>query len=411
MIERAAPGPPSRHTVARPLTRRRLARRRAATLLILAVLGTSACLGSGARQDVDPAPLSAARQTPASETPAESGPLDVVEGRLTRATWAVRKELHLPGRKEPDDLAGPVNAPFTGTMAPAGVPNRANEDLIVYGSFLRKRPVLRLHEAGDDSDPVLDQGAYSPVWGHDQGLAYFKGVTARVDDPARHLGHVVVRASPRSQRVRWTSRPGRYIPTAWAGGRLIVHELGDAGRTLLVFDGPKRRRVLAERAGLVALSPDGSLAFIAKEPRPDPSVAVVDISRGRELARFRFSDNVDQQGEAAIGYVADSGAWTGDIVIAAVTHGLAIFDVSGSRIKLEQLLWVDPDAFPTGLTEPKSDATGRYIAVGAELMQEPGAVFTRTSIMECDRVERRCVLGRSAPSFLPPRLIYNPSRP
>ncbi len=341
---------------------------------------------------------------------AESGPLTVVDGELMRTTWAVRDELYLPGKQEPETLSGPVQAPFTGTLSPAAVARPGDEDAIVYSSFLKKRPVLRLHDLGDDKDAVLDEGAYSPVWG-DAGLAYFKGLASRVKDPARYLGHVVVRSRPKSKRVRWSAKPARYVPSAWAGARLIVHELKRTWPTLVVFDGPKQRRVLSRRAGLIALSPDGTRAFIAKEPRPSPTVAIVDVAGGRELASFSLADLRDPFRGEKINYVADSGAWTGETVVAAVTNGLAVFRVGDEGIELEQLLGVDPDAFPTGLTEPKSDDTGRYIVVSAELMQEPGAVFTRTSIMECDRIERRCVRGPSAPSFLPPRLIYNPSRP
>jgi hypothetical protein len=47
-----------------------------------------------------------------------------------------------------------------------------------------------------------------------------------VEDPAQYLGHVVVRASVESEPVRWIAKLGRYAGSAWAGERLIVHELG-----------------------------------------------------------------------------------------------------------------------------------------------------------------------------------------
>ncbi len=140
-------------------------------------------------------------------------------------------------------------------------------------------------------------------------------------------------------------------------------------------------------------------------------MSIVDIASGGEVATFTFSDEVDPIRGQPINYVAYSGAWAGDTVIAPATVGLAVFRVADDEIALEELLGVHPEAFPLGLAEPQSDETGRYVAASAELMQEPGAAFSRTAIMECDRVERRCVLGRSGPSFLPPRLVYNPSRP
>ena len=112
-----------------------------------------------------------------------------------------------------------------------------------------------------------------------------------------------------------------------------------------------------------------------------------------------------------INYVADSGAWAGRSVIAAVTGGLAVFRVTRDEIILTQLFGVDPNAFPLGLVEPKSDATGQYVVAVAELAQRPRAAVSRTALMECELARRRCVLGRSSPSFVPPRPVYDPSRP
>lgn len=414
MYERAALRPPSPLTFGHMTSTSKPLPFHAATLVAFALMAagcpvTTSHQAEGAR----PSEGEAAAGDFPSGAPGEleSVQLTVAEGDLTRTAWAVRSNLYLPGRQDPEKLDGPVQAPLTGTLSPAAVDTPGSDGAIAYSSFLRKRPVVRAYSPADDTDVVIEEGAYSPVWGRDGGLAYFKGLTARVKDPARHLGHVVVRASPRSKPVRWSTTPRRYVPSAWAGEGLIVHELNRTWPTLLVFDGAKRRRVLAKRAGLVALSADGTRAFIAKEPDPSPAVAIIDIANGRELANFTFSDQAPPNGEAKINYVADSGAWAGETVIAAVTNGLAVFRVRGNDIKLEQLLGVDPNAFPTGLTEPKSDDSGRYISASAELMQEPGAVFTRTAILECDRVELRCALGPSAPSFLPPRLVYNPSRP
>ena len=370
------------------------------TVALLAALGVTAagCIGSEPES----------RERPEQAT---SGELTVTDGRLTRSTWAAGTRLHRPGEGEPERLSGPVQASFVGTLSPAAVPSPAGDGAIAYSSFRRRRPVVRVHEAGGRSDRVLDEGAYSPVWA-DSGLAYFRGLTARVTDPARHLGHVVVRATPDAPAERWTARPGRYAPSAWAGERLLVHELTRrTWPTLVAYDGPRRRRVLARRTGLVAVSPDGTRAFVAKEPRGAPVVALIDLARGREVARLRISGRVSPARRQRITSVSDSGAWAQDTVIAATTGGLAVFRVTGDRIELEQLLGIDPDAFPVGLVEPKSDGSGRHISAGAELMQRPGAVFTRTSIIECDRVARRCTLGPASPSYLPPRLVHDPSRP
>ena len=340
-----------------------------------------------------------------------SAELTVVDGRLRRTTWAIARRLHVAGEEKAQKLPAPVQSQFVGTLSPAAVTSPGDERVIAYSAFHRKRPVIRVRDVRRRADSIVDEGAYTLAWGREGGLAYFRGLTARVEDPARHTGHVVVRSSPASAPVQWTADAGRYAVSAWAGKRLVVHELGEEWPRLVVYDGPKRRRVLAERAALVAVSPDGTRAVVTKQPDPSPIVAVVDVASGRELGSFAFSDHVDPLRGQKISFVADSGGWGGETVIAAATGGLAVFRVAGDRITLEQLLGLDPDAFPTGLSEPRSDPTGRLFVAAAELMQRPRAGFSRTALMECDRIERRCVLGRSAPSFLPPRAVYNPSRP
>ncbi len=345
-----------------------------------------------------------------SEDSVESAELQVVDGELRQTIWTIEGEVYGLA-DEPRKLGGIVHSPLAGTYSPAAVLNPANPQSLTYSSFLRGRPVVRVHDFGSGKDSVLDEGAYSLAWNRDGALAYFKGLKPRVRDPARYPGHVIVRRSVGAEPVRWTTEARRYIVSAWAGNRLIVHQLRQGWPNLVVFDGPKRKRVLAEGAALVALSPDGARAFITKEPDPTPTVSVVDVANGREIETFTFSGEVQPIGGQPINYVADSGAWRGETVIAGVTGGLAVFGVRENEIVLEKVLGVDPDAFPLGLTELKSDETGRYVVAMAELMQKPRAPATRTALMECDLVEQLCVLGRSAPSFQPPRPVYNPSRP
>ena len=368
--------------------------------MLLLVSGLAGC----ARSDDD---------EPETRRGVESAQLTVVDGQLRRATWALGDEVYgLPPARAREKLVGIVHAPLTGALSPAAILDPATERRLAYNSFARQRPVLRIHELDTNDDFVLDVGTYSPAWRRDGALAYFKGLEERVQDPVRHRGHVVVRATIDAAPVRWTDEPGVYVVSAWAGERLIVHERqGQAWPNVLVLDARGRKRVLVERAGLIAVSPDGTRAVVTKEPDPTPQLSVVEVATAEELASFTFSTEVDPIRGQPINYVADSGAWAGDTVIAAATRSLAVFRVSDDEIVLEELLGVDPDAFPTGVTEPKSDRTGRYVVAAAELMQRPRAAVTRTALMECDRVRRRCVLGRSAPSFQPPRVVYNPSRP
>ncbi|MDQ4148381.1 MAG: hypothetical protein M3164_00040 [Actinomycetota bacterium] len=356
------------------------------------------------------------RAASGAETAATNGPegtfvdLEVEEGELERTIWTLGDQLY-GLNEEPRKLAGVVHSPLAGAYSPAAVLSPHDERLLAYGSFLDQRPVIRVHSLGSGSDSVVDKSAYSMAWHRDGALAYFKGVQPRVLDPARYPGHVIVRDTVDSRPVRWTDRAARYIVSAWAGDALIVHRLSRGWPNLVVFEGPGQRSVLARRAALVAVSPDGAHAFITREPDRAPVVAVVDVASGRELATLEFTGGLDPASGRGINYVAESGSWAGETVVAGVTDGLGVFNVTGEEINLQQVLAVDPNVFPIGLTEPKIDSSGRYVVSVAELMQRPRAAFSRTALMECDLVGHRCVVGRSAPSYQPPRPIYNPSRP
>ncbi|MDQ3669218.1 MAG: hypothetical protein M3377_02890, partial [Actinomycetota bacterium] len=326
------------------LSRRRLA----ATFVFAGALVLAGCSHSDSDVDANTAP-SQANETEVETTTAasesfESAELTVVDGKLRRTTWSLADEVYgVPGKRRPLKLESPVHAPLAGTRSAAAAESPVDQDLIAYNAFSQKRPVLRLHDAGSEKDVVLDEGTYSFAWRRDGAIAYFKGLEPRVEDPAAYLGHVVVRSTPRSELVRWTTTPGRYLVSAWAGDRLVVHELRKEWPAILVFDGPKPPRVLADRAALVAISPDGSRALVTKKPQPEPAIALVDIATGSELTAFAFGDEVDPIVGQPINYVADSGAWVSDTVIAAVTRGVGVFRVTADAIALEELLFVHPE--------------------------------------------------------------------
>ena len=380
-------------------------------LVLVAVAGCSH--SSDADGSADGSAAETAETATAADRRVESGELTVVDGELERTTWALENRIYgLPDQPSAETMRGLVHEPFTGTLAPVGAPSAADPRLIAYNSFADERPVLRVRNIVTDDDRIVDVDTYTFAWRRDGALAYFKGSNPAVEDPMRYRGHVVVRSSPRAKLVRWTSRPGRYAVSAWAGDRLLVHsQSGARWPDLIALEGPNRIRVIARRAALVALSPDGLRAFVTEEPKDAPAVSVVDVRTGRKVATLSLDGVGDPIVGDPINYVSDSGAWAGETVIAAVTRGVAVFRITDDEIDLEQLLGVHPEVFPLALSEPKLDETGRYFVAGAELQKKPRAAFSRTALMECDRIERRCRLDRSGPSFRPPRPVYNPSRP
>ncbi len=346
-----------------------------------------------------------------AERPPPSGELRIASvTSLLDSPYVLGDRLYgFSGSDEPPRLGGSVNSPFVATLAPAAVPDDAGR-FVAYHTFKRKSPVLLVRDLETEKDSLLARGAFSVAWGQG-GIAYFKGLEPRVRKPLRYLGHVFVKRSLRAPAERWTTTPDRYAVSAWAGKRLIVHRMSRTWPDLLVMEGPRRTRLLAERAALIALSPDGSRAIITEEPSPSPIVSVVNIADGKVLASLDLADVSKEVADEPISYVADSGSWVENTVIAAVSGGLAVFRIDREGIALEQKLSVDAEVFPAGLLEPRMEGSDRTFVTWGELALKPRAALPKRTILECDRFTLRCEQGESIAAPLAPRPVYNPSRP
>jgi hypothetical protein len=311
------------------------------------------------------------------------------------------------GRSEPIRLAGGIVSTFIATLSPAAVPDPAGRRL-AYNSWHGKGPAIRVHDLRTGDDRVLDVGAYSVAWRGDGALASFKSRHPEIDlRRERPLGHVVVRRSATARPVRWTARPGRYVVAAWARDRLLVYRVqpGKAGwPDLLVFDGALRPRVLARDSGLVSVSPDGRHVFVSAYGSAPALVRVLDVARGDEQARRTLAAD---QAE----WVMESGSWEGDLVTAKASPGVLVFGVGRAGIEVDQVLRFDGSEYPLGVFEPRSNPSGRRLALWAQRAQEPRQPLPQAAVLSCDRLTRRCVEGPATSSGREPRLVYNPSRP
>jgi hypothetical protein len=143
--------------------------------------------------------------------------------------------------------------------------------------------------------------------------------------------------------------------------------------------------------------------MIARDQR---HVRVLRIADGSETAVLDLS-----QTNPPLEWVAYSGAWSGDHVVAPVSAGLAVFDVTADGIALEQVLSLDRDAYPAGVQEPRfADAEGNEILATVDLPPR-GAEPAQTFFLDCDRLARTCERGDVAPAPEWLRRVANPSRP
>jgi hypothetical protein len=377
------------------------------TVLLAATLSGCDVSGGESRSGTD-------RGSPGSgAAAARSGPLAVREARGLRAAYVSGARVHgLAGARSPRRLATAVNAAFTGTLVPPAVPKPGNDGVLAYHALRRGRPVLRVHDAVRDRDTAIAEGAYSLAWRRDGTLAYFKALRSRVPNPERFRGHLVVRKMGRGSSRRWTSTPDRYVAAAWAAGRLLAYRLSGTSANVLVLDRPRRVRVLARDAFLIAVSPDGRRALVGgTQTTAGTTVRVVDVGTGATATAFSIRGRHVPGSRARITFVGSGGSWSRDYVVGPTNLGLVVFKVTSGRIALEQILTVDLTTFQTGIQEPRLDSSGRRIVAWGELTPSPRQPLPNAVLLACDRIARQCRHGRPHPGLQPPRPIYNPSRP
>ena len=329
------------------------------------------------------------------------GKVTLVERGDTVASWVAGRKLHAGGGRT-HDLAAPVNATLTGTLAPVAVPT-ASGATVAYNSWRRGAPAIRILDLKTGRDSLLEAGAHSPASASDGRLAYFRSLEPEVRDPRSYLGHVVVRRRPAAQPGRWTQRPGRYVVAAWARDAVLVYRLGKSFPDLLVLSAPRRQRLLARQTALVAIDPEGRRAVVARYGISPPVVRVVAVASGRELARLR------EPGTGLDG-LREAGSWLGDRVFVPTSTGIAVLRVAGASIRVEQVLRLAP-TFPLGLSEPQASEDGRRVVAWGQLEPRPRQGAADAGLVDCDRVALRCVRAAVGDATEPPRPVYNPSRP
>ncbi len=365
--------------------------------LAIAVLA-AACTSSG--RDLDsPRPTIRSKSSPpiSGEATIGSGSVD--------ATYALGRDVYgLPGGEV--ELSGPVYSPLAGALSPAVVVEPGGDSL-VYNSWRGDYPVLRVHDLETASDSAVAEGAFSAAL-TDDALAYFVGLRRSVDDVATHRGHVVVSSESGERGGRWSQQASPYVVVAWAGDHLLVYRRRATTTGVLAFAGPGDMRVLATNAYIVAVSPEGDRVFLSEANTA--KVRVVDVATGRTRASLDVTERDPISGRP-LQYVSYSGSWKGEFVAAAVSNGLAVFRVADDSVALDQLIGLDPDTFPVGVSEPLFTSDGGSLVASGEYIANPNAAVNRMALVECDRDGLRCEVGPLGPYAQPPRLAHNPSRP
>ena len=350
--------------------------------------------------------------------------VDVRTATLERATGPFKGIFVAAGRvrgARSSALAGTASSPLSGWIAPVAVPT-ADGGQLVYSTWreLRHqdserswskqgihpgdslgRPTLWVHDFDSGRDEVIDENSFSAAVRSDGAIAYVRG-TAAYRAFRTYTGDLVVRSSLSAQPVVWSTAPAKYVAAAWAGNTLLAYRV-DEGEQLdvLAFDGPGKQRVLMADANLVAVSPDGTQAFLAGQTDTPGSVSVVDVTDGTTAETLDLG-SLNQ----GIRWAAYGGSWSGDLVAAPTNTGIAVFEVATGSISLRELLRGSPDAPADSLVEPQFTGDTDHIVV-----RRNAGSGESTAALECDLATATCLAQETEPGSAWLHPAYNPSRP
>ena len=339
-----------------------------------------------------------------------TGPLSIHAGLKKPPGAVVRGSTLVDENGARSQLGASVSGSMMGPLSPVAV-RSSDGKLIAYNTWQELRavdadwsfsaqgieegsalgvPSLRIHD-GQGKDFVLARGAYSAAWRHDGAIAFVQGVDPVFRASPTYAGQVVVRMSVHGRDVSWADAPAHYVVYAWAGDRLLFYRIGLGEKTeLLVADAPGKIRSLAEGTA-IAVSPDAERVAVLSEDAT--SVRVVDIATGREQSWLDVTTATP-----SLRWIAYSGSWVGDHVVAPANAGLAVFQVGPDSLTLEQVLSLDQAQFPAGVQEPRFvDDAGNEIAASADVPPAKGSGGV-SFLLECDRVARTCERTDPAPA-------------
>jgi hypothetical protein len=339
-----------------------------------------------------------------------TGPLSVQAGLQKPPGAIVRGDSLFTEQGGRSQLGASVSGAMTGPLSPVAVRSRDGK-LVVYNTWQELRavdgeksfssqgiadgdalgtPSLRVHDESG-KDVLLARGAYSAGWRADGAIAFVKGVEPNFQAGRTYLGQVVVRAGVHSRDVAWTSNAAHYIVYAWAGDRLLFYRIGLGEKSeLLVADGPGKIRPLADGSA-IAVNPDAAQVAVLSDDATN--VRVLDIATGRELSWLDVTTATPP-----LAWVAYSGSWLGDHIVAPASAGLAVFHVGSGSLALEQVLSLDRSQFPAGVQEPRfMDEAGNRIAASADIPPAKGKGGV-SFLLQCDRIARSCEHGEPAPA-------------
>jgi hypothetical protein len=357
--------------------------------------------------------------------------VDVRTITVRRATGPIEGLFVAAGRVEgarTAALAGTASSPLSGWIAPVAVPT-VRDDQLVYSTWqeLRHqdpklswskqgirpgdvlgRPTLRIHDFDSGRDKAIDANSFSAAVRSDGAIAYVRG-TDVYRAFTNYTGDIVVRSSVAAHPVVWSTEPAQYVAAAWAGNTLLAYRIDEGERLdVLAFDGPGEQRLLMAAANVVAVSPDGTQAFLASEADVPGSVSVVNVADGT-IAETLDLGSLNQ----GILWAAYGGSWSGDLVAAPTNTGIAVFDVADGAIALRELLKDDPGTLANGIVEPQfSGDTGHIVARGDAAPGDGTASDEdSTTALECDLATATCLARTTDPGRAWLHPAYNPSRP
>jgi hypothetical protein len=259
-------------------------------------------------------------------------------------------------------------------------------------------PAIHALDLQTGVDRVFADGSISPVLSSSGDVAFVKGDRADYYANEPFMGTIQVQALGSEVGTTLVAKRDNYRLVGWANQTLLyyVQSEGEVLDLFAVSSGGSPH-LLAEGAGVVAVSPDGLSVLVQRLGTVDSEVALVDVAEGTLLQHT--SDLAAPDG-TPVGALQLKGDWLGSrVVAAAVTFaGIAYLRIGEDSIVVDSIRDLGHSDLPMGVEAPRFSPDGSSVTAYAVIPPDTASGTPHAEVVTCSDSSSSCAFVAPEPT-------------
>ena len=261
-------------------------------------------------------------------------------------------------------------------------------------------PAVHAFDLASGTDRVFADGAISPVVSTAGDVAFVKGDMPDYYANQPFTGTIQVQSLTSVEPSTLVSASDNYRLVGWAGDNLLYYVQSEGEvLDLYAMSVGGGARLLAEGAGVIAISPDRTSVLVQRVGTTESDLALIDIASGQLLTR---AANIAAPDGSEVGALQMRGDWLGDRVVASgVTFaGIVYLQVSDSGIGLEGVQDLGDAKYPMGVEAPRFSEDGTSVVSQAVIPPQTASDTPHAEVITCSGIESPCASVVPEPGFV-----------